>query len=49
MLAEYAAADEVLKLEIARQYPGINLGGGYSWQVGEDIFQLLPIAPSPPA
>jgi len=43
MLAEYAAADEALRLEIARQYPDINLGGGYSWEVGENIFQLLPI------
>jgi outer membrane protein, heavy metal efflux system len=47
MLAEYAAADEGLKLEIARQYPDINLGGGYSWEVGENIFQLLPIITLP--
>jgi len=42
-LAEYAAADEALKLEIARQYPDINLGGSYSWEVADNIFQLLPI------
>jgi cobalt-zinc-cadmium efflux system outer membrane protein len=47
MLAEYAAADEALKLEIARQYPDINLGGGYSWEVGENIFQLLPVITLP--
>jgi outer membrane protein, heavy metal efflux system len=47
MLAEYAAVDEALKLEIARQYPDINLGGGYSWEVGENIFQLLPIVTLP--
>jgi outer membrane protein, heavy metal efflux system len=47
LLAEYAAADEALKLEIARQYPDINLGGGYSWEVGENIFQLLPIITLP--
>jgi outer membrane protein, heavy metal efflux system len=47
MLAEYAAADEGLKLEIARQYPDINLGGSYSWEVGENIFQLLPIITLP--
>jgi len=47
MLAEYAAADEGLKLEIARQYPDINLGGGYSWEVGENIFQLLPVITLP--
>jgi outer membrane protein, heavy metal efflux system len=47
MLTEYAAADEALKLEIARQYPDISLGGGYSWEVGENIFQLLPIITLP--
>lgn len=47
MLAEYAAADEALKLEIARQYPDINLSGGYSWEVGDNIFQLLPIITLP--
>jgi len=47
MLAEYAAADEALKLEIARQYPDINLAGSYSWEVGENIFQLLPIITLP--
>jgi outer membrane protein, heavy metal efflux system len=47
MLEEYAAVDEALKLEIARQYPDINLGGGYSWEVGENIFQLLPIVTLP--
>jgi outer membrane protein, heavy metal efflux system len=47
MLAEYAATDEALQLEIARQYPDINLGGGYSWEVGENIFQLLPIVSLP--
>jgi len=46
MLAQYAA-DEALKLEIARQYPDINLGGSYSWEVGENIFQLLPIITLP--
>jgi cobalt-zinc-cadmium efflux system outer membrane protein len=47
MLAEYAAADEALELDIARQYPDINLGGGYSWEVGENIFQLVPIITLP--
>jgi outer membrane protein TolC len=46
-LAEYAAADEALKLEIARQYPDINLGGGYSWEVNENIFELIPIVTLP--
>jgi cobalt-zinc-cadmium efflux system outer membrane protein len=47
MLAQYAAADDALKLEIARQYPDINLGGGYSWEVGENLFELLPIVTLP--
>ncbi|MGH7932356.1 MAG: TolC family protein [Candidatus Binataceae bacterium] len=41
-LAQYAAADEALKLEIARQYPDIRLAGGYSWEGGENIFELGP-------
>lgn len=47
MLAQYGAADEALKLEIARQYPNINLGGGYSWEVGENLFELLPVVTLP--
>jgi cobalt-zinc-cadmium efflux system outer membrane protein len=47
MLAEYAAADEALKLEIARQYPDINLGGGYSWEVNENLFELIPVVTVP--
>lgn len=46
-LAQYAAADEALKLEIARQYPDINLAGGYSWEVNENIFELVPIITLP--
>jgi cobalt-zinc-cadmium efflux system outer membrane protein len=47
MLAQYAAADEALKLQIARQYPDINLGGGYSWEVNENIFELIPVITLP--
>jgi outer membrane protein TolC len=43
-LAQYAAADEALKLEIAKQYPDINIAGGYSWEGGENIFELGPTA-----
>jgi outer membrane protein, heavy metal efflux system len=46
-LAQYAAADEALKLEIARQYPDINITGGYSWEGGENIFELGPSAALP--
>lgn len=30
-LADYAASDAALKLEIAKQYPDLRLGPGYSW------------------
>jgi outer membrane protein TolC len=46
-LAQYAAVDEALKLEIAKQYPDINLTGGYSWEGGENIFELGPSAVLP--
>jgi len=41
-LAQYAAADQGLKLEIAKQYPDLHLAGGYSWEGGENIFELGP-------
>jgi outer membrane protein, heavy metal efflux system len=41
-LARYAATDEALKLEIARQYPDINLVGGYAWDAGDNVFDLGP-------
>jgi outer membrane protein TolC len=46
-LAQYAATDEALKLEIAKQYPDINIAGGYSWEGGENIFELGPSAVLP--
>ena len=39
-LAEYAAAESALRLEIARQYPDIHLGPGYTWNQGENHFVL---------
>ena len=33
-LAEYAASQSALQLEIARQYPDLHLGPGYSWDAG---------------
>jgi hypothetical protein len=46
-LAQYAAADEALKLEIAKQYADMNIAGGYSWEGGENIFELGPSAVLP--
>jgi outer membrane protein TolC len=33
-LAEYAAAQSALQLEIAKQYPNLQLGPGYQWDQG---------------
>jgi len=33
-LAEYAASQSALQLEIANQYPDVNLGPGYAWNNG---------------
>ncbi|HEY5042264.1 MAG TPA: TolC family protein [Verrucomicrobiae bacterium] len=33
-LADYAAAEDDLRLEIARQYPDLHLGPGYAWNSG---------------
>jgi outer membrane protein TolC len=41
-LARYAAADEALRLEIARQFPDVTLNGGYAWDGGDNIFHLGP-------
>jgi outer membrane protein TolC len=46
-LVEYQAAEEALKLQVARQYPNIDITGGYSWEVGENLFQLVPIVMLP--
>jgi len=39
-LAEYAAADAALKLEIAKQYPDVRLGPGYLFEEGDNKFQI---------
>lgn len=39
-LANYAAAQSALQLEIARQYPDVHLGTGYQWDQGEGKWQL---------
>ena len=39
-LAQYAAAEDTLKLEIAKQYPNINLGPGYEWEEGDSRWSL---------
>ena len=40
LLAQYQAAEAALKLQIARQYPNIDLGPGYSLHQGVNEFTL---------
>ncbi len=42
LLAEYAAADASLRLELARQYPNIDLGPGYDFDEGHNKFTFGP-------
>jgi len=39
-LAEYAAAEAELRLEIAKQYPDIHLGPGYTFDQGDNKFTI---------
>ncbi len=40
LLAEYAAAESSLRLEIARQYPDLRLGPGFDYNQGQNRWQL---------
>ena len=46
-LADYAAAQSALQLEIANQYPNIQLNPGYTWEVGENRWALGAMLPLP--
>lgn len=39
-LAEYAAAEARLKLEIARQYPDVDIGPGYTYEERQSYFTI---------
>ena len=39
-LAEYAASQSTLQLELAKQYPDLHLNPGYQWDQGENKWQL---------
>jgi outer membrane protein TolC len=39
-LADYAAAQSALQLEIANQYPNIQVNPGYTWETGEHRWAL---------
>ncbi|MFN0076109.1 MAG: TolC family protein [Prosthecobacter sp.] len=40
LLAEYAASESALKLELAKQYPDINVSPGYDYNSGQNRWQL---------
>lgn len=40
-LADYAASQSALQLEVARQYPDVRLGPGYTFEVGEHRWSLI--------
>ncbi|HEY4044167.1 MAG TPA: TolC family protein, partial [Rhodopila sp.] len=39
-LARYEAAEAALRLEVARQYPDLNIGPGYQYNQGQHQFSL---------
>ena len=39
-LSEYAAGESALQLEIAKQYPDIHIGPGYSWDQGDNKWSV---------
>ncbi len=39
-LAEYAASESTLRLEIAKQYPDIQIGPGYTWDQGQNKWSI---------
>jgi outer membrane protein TolC len=43
-LAEYAASQTALQLEIARQYPDVRLGPGYEYDQGENKWSVVGVA-----
>ncbi len=47
LLADYAAAEYALKLEVAKQYPDVNLGPGYDYNSGQNRWQFGVTFPVP--
>jgi cobalt-zinc-cadmium efflux system outer membrane protein len=47
LLAQYAAAESALALQIANQYPNITLSPGYGYDQGQHKYILLPAADLP--
>ena len=40
LLADYAAAESALKLQLAQQYPDVNVAPGYDYNAGQNRWQL---------
>lgn len=40
LLAEYEASQAALRLEVARQYPDLTLGPGYTYDQGDNLFSF---------
>lgn len=47
-LADYAAAEAAVKLEVARQYPDVTLFPGYFWDADESIWSIAFVGLLPP-
>jgi cobalt-zinc-cadmium efflux system outer membrane protein len=47
LLAEYAAAESAVALEVANQYPNITLSPGIGYDAGDNVYRLLPAADLP--
>src|SRR3984957_10849730 len=47
LLADYAAAEAALALEVANQYPNLTLSPGYEWDAGRHRYMLLPAVDLP--
>jgi outer membrane protein TolC len=47
LLAQYAAAESALALQIANQYPNLTLSAGYGYDTGQHKYMLLPAAELP--
>ncbi len=47
LLADYAAAESALQLQIANQYPNITVSPGYGYDAGSNMYRLLPASDLP--
>ena len=48
-LADYAAAEAAVKLEVARQYPDLTLVPGYFWDADQSLWSISFLGLLPPS